>query len=92
MVGMKDAFVDAKEVCRILGIGTTKAYAIIREYNKELAEKGFLTIRGRCPRRYFESKIYGYADFYNPAVDLQKAAGMNAEEDGNLAKEKVPPA
>lgn len=91
MVGMKDAFVDAKEVCRILGVGTTKAYAIIREYNKELAEQGFLTIRGRCPRRYFESKIYGYADFYNSAMDLQKAAGTVAEVGGCPAKEKVPP-
>lgn len=91
MAGMKDAFVDAKEVCRILGVGTTKAYAIIREYNKELAEQGFLTIRGRCPRRYFESKIYGYADFYNPAMDLQKAAGTDAEESNCPAKEKVPP-
>ena len=91
MVGMKDAFVDAKEVCRILGVGTTKAYAIIREYNKELAEKGFLTIRGRCPRRYFESKIYGYADFYNPAMDLEKAAGITAKEDSAGTKEKVTP-
>lgn len=90
MVGMKDAFVDAKEVCQILGIGTTKAYAIIREYNKELAEKGFLTIRGRCPRRYFESKIYGYADFYNPALDLEKAAGITVRESGIKTKEKVP--
>jgi hypothetical protein len=91
MVGMKDAFVDAKEVCRLLGIGTTKAYAIIREYNKELAGQGFLTIRGRCPRKYFESKIYGYADIYNPAVDLERDVRITAKESNAGTKEKVPP-
>ena len=91
MVGMKDAFVDAKEVCRILGVGTTKAYAIIREYNKELAGQGFLTIRGGCPRRDFESKIYGYADFYNPAMDLEKDDQIAAKEGNAGTKEKVPP-
>lgn len=91
MVGMKDAFVDAKEVCQILGVGTTKAYAIIREYNKELAEQGFLIIWGRCPRRYFESKIYGYADFYKPAMDLEKDDRIAAKEGSTGRKEKVPP-
>ncbi len=91
MVGMKDAFVDAKEVCQILGVGTTKAYAIIREYNKELAGQGFLTIRGRCPRRYFESKIYGYDDIYNPAMDLEKGTRISAKESNAGTKEKVPP-
>lgn len=91
MVGMKDAFVDAKEVCRILGVGTTKAYAIIREYNKELARQGFLTIRGRCPRKYFESKICGYADFYNPAMDLERDAHITVKESNAGTKEKVPP-
>lgn len=71
MVGMKEAFVDVKEVQYILGIGQTKAYEIIRKYNEELVKQGYLTIRGRCPRKYFEQKIYGYAECYNPAEDLE---------------------
>lgn len=72
MVGINEAFVDAKEVCRILGIGMTKAYSIIREYNRKLEAQGYLTIRGKCPRKFFEQKVYGYAECYNPTADLKK--------------------
>jgi hypothetical protein len=65
MVDVKDAFIGAKEISQVLGIGMTKAYAIIKAYNKELDDKGYFTIRGKCPRKYFEQKIYGYEDFYN---------------------------
>ena len=72
MVGMKEAFIDAAEVGQALGIGMTKSYEIIRTFNRELEAQGFLVIRGRCPRKYFEQKVYGYADCYNPAEDLEK--------------------
>ena len=36
MKGIKEAFIDAGEISRMLGIGMTKAYAIIKEYNAEL--------------------------------------------------------
>lgn len=72
MITTKEAFIDAKEVSQILGIGMTKAYAIIKEYNAELDAKGFFTMRGKCPRKYFEQKIYGYEDIYNPADDLKQ--------------------
>lgn len=65
MVDVKDAFIGAKEISQVLGIGMTKAYAIIKAYNKELDDKGYFTIRGRCSRKYFEQKIYGYEDLYN---------------------------
>lgn len=57
MVDVKDAFIGAKEISQVLGIGMTKAYAIIKAYNKELDDKGYFTIRGKCPRKYFEQKI-----------------------------------
>lgn len=31
MKGIKEAFIDAGEISRMLGIGMTKAYAIIKE-------------------------------------------------------------
>ena len=65
MVDVKDAFIGAKEISQVLGIGMTKAYAIIKAYNKELDDKGYFTIRGKFPLKYFEQKIYGYEDFYN---------------------------
>lgn len=33
MVDVKDAFISAKEISQVLGIGMTKAYAIIKAYN-----------------------------------------------------------
>ena len=91
MVGSKEAFIDVEEVREVLSIGKTKAYAIIKSYNRELAAKGFLTIRGRCPRKYFEQKIYGYADYYNPAEDLERKQLVVAEESNYQTKEKPLP-
>lgn len=44
MKGIKEAFIDAGEISQRLGIGMTKAYAIIKEYNTELEAKGYFTI------------------------------------------------
>ena len=73
MKGIKEAFIDAGEISQMLGIGMTKAYAIIKEYNAELEAKGYFTMRGKCPRKYFEQKIYGYEDYYN--LDYEAAVG-----------------
>ncbi|MHB8130575.1 MAG: hypothetical protein ACYDEX_16415 [Mobilitalea sp.] len=89
MVGNNEAFIDVIEICRMLGIGKTKAYAIISTYNQELRAKGFLTIRGRCPRKYFEQKIYGYSDYYNPEEDLEKYQLKVAEDGSFKTREKV---
>ena len=33
MITTKEAFIDAKEVSQVLGVGMTKAYAVIKAYN-----------------------------------------------------------
>lgn len=48
MKGIKEALIDAGEISQMLGIGMTKAYAIIKEYNAELEAKGYFTMRGKC--------------------------------------------
>lgn len=80
MKGVKEAFIDAGEISQMLGIGMTKAYAIIKEYNAELEAKGYFTMRGKCPRKYFEQKIYGYEDYYNPDYEPQRNRSKVAEE------------
>ena len=80
MKGVKEAFIDAGEISQMLGIGMTKAYAIIKEYNTELEAKGYFTMRGKCPRKYFEQKIYGYEDYYNPDYEPQRNWSKVAEE------------
>ena len=80
MKGIKEAFIDAGEISQMLGIGMTKAYAIIKEYNAELEAKGYFTMRGKCPRKYFEQKIYGYEDYYNLDYEPQRKRSKVAEE------------
>ena len=80
MKGVKEAFIDAGEISQMLGIGMTKAYAIIKEYNAELEAKGYFTMRGKCPRKYFERKIYGYEDYYNLDYEPQRNRSKVAEE------------
>ena len=80
MKGIKEAFIDAGEISQMLGIGMTKAYAIIKEYNAELEAKGYFTMRGKCPRKYFERKIYGYEDYYNPDYESERNWGKVVEE------------
>ena len=80
MKGIKEAFIDAGEISQMLGIGMTKAHAIIKEYNAELEAKGYFTMRGKCPRKYFEQKIYGFEDYYNPDYEPQRNHSKVAEE------------
>lgn len=58
MVDMS-TFMDAHEIIEITGMSEAYAYKLIKQLNKELKEKGFITIRGRVSRQYFEERIYG---------------------------------
>lgn len=48
-----------EEVKVILKVGNSKAYKYIRELNKELESKGYLTVRGKVPEKYFRERFYG---------------------------------
>lgn len=50
--------IGVKEVQKILGIGETKAYSIIKQLNTELDKKGYITIRGKIPKEYLLERIY----------------------------------
>ena len=54
---MKDSFIRVNEVMDILQCKSTRAYAIIRNLNKELKEQGYYTMAGRAPRSYFEKRM-----------------------------------
>lgn len=51
----------AKGVMELLGVSESSAYSFIRQMNAELAEKGFLTIRGKVPRSYLEKRFFGFS-------------------------------
>ncbi len=63
---MRAQFITASEVAEIMGVSRTKAYQIVREMNNELKEKGYLTINGKCPMKYFQQKFYGLEIGGNP--------------------------
>ena len=53
-------FITATEVAKIMGVSKSKSYQIVRDMNRELREKGYLTVAGKCPLRYFKEKMYGF--------------------------------
>lgn len=57
---MKEQFITAAEVAQIMGISKSKSYQIVREMNKELKKRGYLTVAGKCPIQYFKQKFYGF--------------------------------
>ncbi len=57
---MKAQYVTADELVETLGISKGKAYQIIRQLNTELEKQGYIKIAGKCPRKYFEKRYYGY--------------------------------
>lgn len=54
-------YYSAEDVAKMLGVSMRKSYKILREMNKELAEKCFLTIAGKITVEYFREKWYGRA-------------------------------
>ncbi len=57
-------FITALEISEAVGISMGYAYKIIRDLNRELKNDGYLIISGKCPRRYFEKKWYGFGEEY----------------------------
>ena len=56
---MAKQIMNVKDVMAVLEISESKSYAIIRQLNSELSERGFITIPGKVPTAYFQEKIYG---------------------------------
>ena len=52
-------FIGAKEVAEILGVSEGKAYSVIRDLNKELKERGYITVTGKVSRVFFSERVYG---------------------------------
>ena len=52
-----DYYINAKPVQSICGVTETKSYLIIKKLNDELKEQGFITIRGKVLRSYFNKRI-----------------------------------
>lgn len=57
MVALEWQFLSVDDVRRVLNIGRTKAYQIIRQLNSELDKKGYMIQCGRVPAKYFAERF-----------------------------------
>lgn len=46
------------EVAEILTVSKSKAYESVRQLNKELKAKGFITVAARVSKTYFNERMY----------------------------------
>lgn len=54
----EQGFLYVADIMELFGCSRAKAYQVISELNHELERKGFLYVRGRVSRKYFEER-YG---------------------------------
>ena len=59
---VNEKFLEVGDVMQILGISRSAAYKLMRQINSELEKKGYIVIRGKVSRKYFEERIYGMSD------------------------------
>lgn len=65
-------FISVKEICQVLSVSESKSYAIVRDLNKELSDKGYMVIPGRVSRKYFEERFYGVDSFEKENEELSE--------------------
>lgn len=59
MMKQNDLFINASQIAEMTNMSEAYAYKLIKQLNQELEQKGFLTIRGRISKEYFQERIYG---------------------------------
>ena len=59
---MSTIMMTAHDIMDALGVSESVAYAMIRQLNAELKEKGYLIIRGKVSRKFFEEHFYGMSE------------------------------
>lgn len=56
---INNAFLSPQDIASLTGRSESYAYKLIKRLNSELAEQGYLVIRGRVPARYFYKRVFG---------------------------------
>lgn len=54
-----DTFMDVNDIMEVTKMSEAYAYKLIKTLNEELDKQGFITIRGRISKKYFEERVYG---------------------------------
>lgn len=53
---------NAEDVQKVLQVSQCTAYKIIKQLNEELTKNGFLTVRGKVSKDYFNERFFGISD------------------------------
>ena len=53
----RDEFYGVEDIMSLLGIGKSKAYDIMKQFNRELEDIGYYTVAGRVSKSYFDSRM-----------------------------------
>lgn len=70
-----DRFYSVEDVMSILGVGKSKAYQIMKQFNQELEAEGYFTVSGRVSKGYFDSRT-----MYEPGVRPPWKKGKGPEK------------
>lgn len=54
---MESKYYKAADVMQMLECSETYAYKVISQLNEELKEQGYIIVRGKVPKGYFEKKL-----------------------------------
>lgn len=55
---MEKTYYDFHDIMDVLGISKTSAYKVIATLNNELVEQGYMIVKGKVYRQYFEKRYY----------------------------------
>lgn len=58
---MGNLYYTAAEIAEMLGVSRGHAYKIVKQLNEELSNRGYITIAGKVPKKYFAEHYYGMA-------------------------------
>ena len=73
----RSVFMDMQEVKEILGISKNSAYQLIQQLNEQMQAEGFLALRGRVNRKYFEDRLYLRNSITEKCTQTQKRTQKN---------------
>ena len=54
---MESKYYKVTDVMALLECSESFAYKVMAEINAELKEQGYITVRGKVPKSYFEKKL-----------------------------------
>jgi sugar-specific transcriptional regulator TrmB len=52
------SYLTVDQVMKILGVSSSKAYAVMRQLNSELKAMGFIVVSGKVPIKFFCEHYY----------------------------------